>query len=223
MRFMRIHLLLATAAVAAWACNGEGGLSGDALEEDPVPDDPAPDDALSEDPAAEDPAGDEVPAGSCPGYVKPPFHSPGEGEDCRSSDECGTDEFCWLPGMSVCGACPMPINECATDEDCGDGICVDLPVYCDMCPEPPGTQCIQRCTSGSCAEGERCDETSGRCVPVPCSEGYTCPDNTRCSDTGGDGHGCVTLTCSTDSDCDCGLCIGGSCMDGPGSCSGLVA
>jgi predicted small lipoprotein YifL len=222
-------LILAALVLSSAACGDDGKLVGDGSEDVVAGDDAQGEDTVGEDlpvddAAPEDVPGEETVTRTCPGYVKPPFVPPGSGADCRSGADCTGEEFCWLPGMTICGACPVPIDQCVTDEDCSGGVCVEDPMFCDSCPQEPGTICIPRCTAGSCLEGELCEETTGHCVPVLCTDGYSCPPNSRCGGEGeGDGHRCVTLRCSVDTDCDCGVCIGGVCMDGPGACSGRVA
>jgi hypothetical protein len=110
------------------------------------------------------------------------------------------------------------------DPDCPpDHICIEIPPPCPYCPGGPSTQCIPRCTPDGCGDAGRCDETTGRCVAIPCAEAYACPPNFRCGAAGGDEHGCGPLTCDYFADCDCGVCAAGTCISGPGVCSGPAA
>lgn len=36
---------------------------------------------------------------------------------------------------------------------------------------------------------------------------------------GAGSHGCTTVACTKDGDCDCGYCVNGSCLSGLGHCS----
>jgi hypothetical protein len=47
-------------------------------------------------------------------------------------------------------------------------------------------------------------------VQMHCNEGFVCPVNTDCDDQE-PSTGCVTRSCTSDSDCDCGPCIQDSC------------
>lgn len=221
MRFMIPAAVLLTALTTG--CDGDGDVTGDAdIATDTLPDADAPADVDVDVP--EDTGDEDVPTlENCEGYVEPPAYPPGDGSDCRGDSDCDTMGFCYLPGMSVCGMCPEPMRQCETDEDCVDGICIEIPPPCDYCPGGNSSSCIAPCTTGSCGDGETCNTEMGRCEPIACGEGYDCPPNRRCTSTG-DGHGCSVLDCTTDSDCDCGVCAhSGTCLPGPGSCSGPAA
>ena len=63
------------------------------------------------------------------------------------------------------------------------------------------------------APAYRCNPTGGRadasgCELVPCDAGWICEENTRCTNpTDKASHGCTTLPCKIDGDCDCGFCV----------------
>ncbi len=124
--------------------------------------------------------------------------------DCRNDSECECGNCLVGP---ICAG-PGCASFCASDADCDGGICVG-----GCCP-----YCIPRCPETVCAEGTRCNDTTGHCDLIPCDEsGAACPTNTRCT-PGSAGDGCVRLTCTTDADCDCGTCAEGHCWDRPGQC-----
>jgi hypothetical protein len=158
----------------------------------------------------------------CDEYVEPPYRPPGDGRECLDDADCPTMQFCWLPGVAICGFCPDPTYECTTDDDCTDGVCVEEPPPCPGCPGPSRV-CRPPCTSDSCMTSTTCDLGTGHCVPDPCPDAYACPVNQRCVGDGGDDHGCAVLGCTDHDDCDCGVCASGSCYTGPGVCSGPVA
>jgi predicted small lipoprotein YifL len=146
---------------------------------------------------------------------------PGE---CRSDDDCTeASETCVQPGAWT--PCGIPCNaprECEPADGCeGDLVCEEHVGDCCGPGEPLASRCVEPCTEGSCAEGERCPET-GLCEPIPCAEGYGCPTHTDC--TGGDRadeHGCVRALCAVDDDCTpAGFCVVGACYETPGTCQG---
>lgn len=182
--------------------------------------------------------------GFCPDYPEP---LPGT-QLCRSPSDCQVGQDCVAPGANIggCGTCMPPEHQCQTDSDCASGdVCVEFNTPCG-CTNEPSSECRARCTSTSCGAGQRCNATSGLCEPtpcndgyacpadyrcattapeadahgcepIPCGQGYTCPENTRCK-PGTGGHGCSTLSCVHDADCDCGACVEGYCASGPGNC-----
>jgi hypothetical protein len=78
---------------------------------------------------------------------------------------------------------------------------------------------VHGCTPVLCTEGYVCPSYATcqpgidvadvhGCVTVTCT-GLTCPLNTTCTEDSVFHHlGCWTKPCSTDGDCDCGVCIG---------------
>ena len=186
--------------------------------------------------------------GYCPDYSLPPAGS----QLCRSQSECQGGQECIAPGESFpnCGACMMPDRACETSADCTNGqVCVEYDAPCS-CTGGRSSKCVAPCTNTSCNADQRCDASSGLCKPtpcndgyacptdwrcaagaastdahgcepVPCDQGYTCPENTRCKPGTGN-HGCSLLSCQHDSECDCGACVKGHCVAGPGTCEYLA-
>jgi hypothetical protein len=81
------------------------------------------------------------------------------------------------------------------------------------------------CTAGyACQSDQICyDSTSADnhgCVTNSCS-GYSCPVNQACQTSSSFGASCARKICSTDADCDCGVCLGT--VASPGSCAGRLA
>jgi len=140
---------------------------------------------------------------------------------CRSQSECGSDESCVPPGVRRACGIPCPEQrDCESAEDCAPGqVCGEYVATCCFAGER-SSRCQLPCTDASCAEGERCDATSGLCVTVLCDEGLACAPHTHCSpgSAGADEHGCVRDPCAGDGDCGDGGCVDGLCYDGPGSC-----
>lgn len=187
---------------------------------------------------------------------------------CHSVNDCGptgpvkccTTSPCWP--ASACPISPATCSggygkatfNCTTDKDCNaGGTCVSTVSGCPQCesrscnyspPAPPP------CTPSpdSCSPSARC-QTDGSCVPIlctdgytcnvdarckvgsvradshgcellPCDDGWTCDENTQCTTPGDRGsHGCTTMACKQDSECDCGYCVNGFCSSNLGSCS----
>lgn len=147
--------------------------------------------------------------------------------DCPSNYECVTasnTQQC-VPVDRVCdGRTPVAEcdrdNECATDEICEGGLCIDAPTAeCATdrdCPEPeicvagacePFGSCVD---DRDCPEGETCAEglcerlTSGCERDRDCTEGQACVDG-ACVDP--------SFECATDRDCDDGdVCIDAECV-----------
>jgi hypothetical protein len=133
-------------------------------------------------------SGSSVPA--CPGAV-----DLGRVLPCRSQQDC-SDGLCEDPhSVSVgCAGAAQP-DDCAQDGDCADGmVCVPSHAQCE-----PRMQCVTRCVSGSCADGEQCG-SDGKCVPSACGMAFACLSGQVCRPTssGADAHGCVPASCSGD-------------------------
>lgn len=136
-----------------------------------------------------------------------------------------------------------PADACSRDSDCSEGkVCLAVlssicPQEC-----APSLQCVNACTETSCGSDMYCAE-SGHCVARSCLDGHTCEAGRTCAPdrSGADGHGCAVrrcdldgidcpanhrcepsrstedgcarLPCEVDDDCDCGVCIDGTCED----------
>ncbi len=180
-------------------------------------------------------------AAACDGYTLP------LGTLCRSNADCQPMEYCLAPGETAvtCGACTMPPMECYVDGDCAAGtVCLTYAITCSCGGLAQG--CAPACTADSCPAAERCN-SRGHCEPIPCDDGFECPESTRCApaadvvdahgceplpcyeglfecpannlcgNTSRD-HGCYAMPCEIDLDCDCGACVEGRCAARPGTC-----
>lgn len=152
----------------------------------------------------------------CEDYALPPPERP----TCTSSSECGGLSCVPADTPPACGLCPPVVRECEGHDECGPShVCVEEE-YCD-CDSGPSSFCRPVCSEDDCAEGERCRDV---CEPIPCGAGFECPPNTYCTTPHDeppgpvDAHGCTRLTCATDAECACGVCIDGLCQSGPGIC-----
>lgn len=149
----------------------------------------------------------------------------GNGDSCRSNDDCGSDLYCFGPNRSnVCGIPPQ--EQCATDTDCFMGtVCHAIWDACSS--DAIGSQCNPPCTADNCGMGFRCN-AGGACEPIPCDEGFTCPDRQKCDSAPAHDmtlpvhartNGCVNIDCTADSGCPTGkFCVEGYCQDGLGTC-----
>ena len=154
---------------------------------------------------------------SCP---LPPTNCPAF--QCMTSDDCNAGGTC----VSTVGGCPR----------CEARACHYPPPPCTQVPDSCGAdarcQADGTCKPLLCTEGHtcvapyyRCNPTGGRadasgCELVPCDAGWTCEENTRCTNPGDKvSHGCTTLACKSDVDCDCGYCVNGGCSASIGHCS----
>jgi hypothetical protein len=146
---------------------------------------------------------------------------------------CNADTDCKGDG-GVQGTCVSTVTGCPQCEYRGCHYPPPPPPACTTSPDNCGTtaRCqsdgtckLLLCTQGiTCPATDRCNvggpnaDATG-CEPIPCNEGWTCDENTRCTTPiGPDNHGCTTLTCKKDSDCDCGYCVNGSCASNLGGC-----
>jgi len=144
----------------------------------------------------------------------PPFQ-------CMTSDDCMPGGTC----VSTIGGCPR----------CEARTCQYPPPPCTQVPDSCGTEARCQgdgtCRSLLCTEGHtcvapqyRCNPTGGRadangCELVACDAGWTCEENTRCTNPADKAsHGCTPLACKGDVDCDCGYCVNGGCSARVGHC-----
>jgi hypothetical protein len=148
--------------------------------------------------------------------------TPLDSTSCRSAADCSSFEECLAQGDAQgCGICTTPDRVCETSSDCMSGfVCLE---YAPPCPCPPGalaSHCQPACTSVACDAGTRCNDTTGLCEPIPCSDGYACPVSERCGGEASapDEHGCEKVPCTDDTNCACGACVNGTCAPGPGQC-----
>lgn len=161
--------------------------------------------------------------------------------ECQTDGDCSTGLIC-LPA-SGCGVPPrrcMPActsTSCAADQRCdANGHCT--PIACAnggytcpaalICTDEQGRAkdghgcAARRCTEGfTCSADRRCmvgqtGADANGCVLIPCPE-HACPVNYVCM-PGSSAWGCQVKTCTTDGDCDCGVCAGGRCASRAGVC-----
>lgn len=58
----------------------------------------------------------------------------------------------------------------------------------NLCPIP---ECVPRCAKGGCGAGELCDQGSGLCRPISCTESWRCAADQVCRHgPDADAHGC---------------------------------
>jgi len=140
---------------------------------------------------------------------------------CRTSTDCTDGSDCYAPGACNVGYYTDPTDTCTTSEDCGTGMgCQPVAATCSS---GAYRTCLETCETRGCDDTERCDGTTGTCVPWSCLEGYTCPSHTSCAVGGmGDANGCLRDTCTDDSTCGGGFCVGGACYDTLGTCEFAV-
>jgi hypothetical protein len=132
------------------------------------------------------------PAGqSCPGAVE----VEAAGARCRSRDQCAVNEWCQATPPQPC---TTGFSSCYEDAACEAGqVC--RTTGSDSCfGSGPISACQEPCSEASCGMGERCG-ADGHCQPIPCTEGYACPEPTLCAEGAGvDEHGCRPARCDTD-------------------------
>ncbi len=144
---------------------------------------------------------------------------------CTSDDQCVSFGACYPPGTGCCPVEMIAPRTCENDTDCADGEVCEEYVPSGACVTGVGTQCVADCRMGGrdCTEAT-CDDM-GHCVPLACPGDWTCPENHDCAagSAGADVHGCVVRGCGGPADCDCGACVNGFCVSGPGTCQGACA
>ena len=140
---------------------------------------------------------------------------------CQSDDErpaCqGTASVHDLTGTSVDKASDPT---CRSDSDCGS----PMWLYCYTGGVHCGVNCGDSCMVTGCPQGEVCEPgCCPRCVPTPpapppCDASNPCPQNQDCKD-----RVCTIRACKTDDECDCGVCVKGTCSRTFGRCVALPA
>ena len=144
---------------------------------------------------------------------------------CTSSpNSCGTGQRCKTDGACEVVPCTEG-NACGTDYRCNAALVKEGNQGCEPTPCNEGYTCSSGLRCYSCPADTRCSVGSSRadrygCEYVPCSDGYACPENSRCAVTAPAAydHGCATMFCKSDGDCDCGYCVNGGCSADPGTC-----
>ena len=153
----------------------------------------------------------------------PPLNCPTDSTvlKCKGTQDCDAGGTCVTTkaGCPQCphSACQYPVPPCTQSPDsCSPwGHC-----------QPDGGTCVALlCTQGygcigedRCAVGNPAADEHG-CAPIPCNDGWTCAPNTRCTAPSAPvNHGCTVLPCTSDSDCDCGFCVNGTCGSNLGVC-----
>jgi hypothetical protein len=165
------------------------------------------------------------PASACP--ISPATCSGGYGKDIF---KCTTDQDCNAGGtcVSIVSGCPQCESRSCNYPPPPPPACTSSPDSCSpsgRC-QPDGGCAPVLCTDGyKCSADSRCKVASARadghgCELLPCDDGWTCDENTRCTTPSDrNSHGCTTMTCKKDSECDCGYCVNGICSSSLGSCS----
>lgn len=149
----------------------------------------------------------------------------GNGDSCRSNDDCGTDLYCFGPNRpNVCGVPPR--EQCAADTDCPMGTVCQI-IFDSCSQDGLGSECMPPCTANTCGTELRCN-AGGACESIPCDEGFTCPDRQKCNaalahdmtlPVHARTNGCVNIDCMADSECPTGkFCVNSYCQDGLGAC-----
>lgn len=144
---------------------------------------------------------------------------PPEAVVCTGDSDCDSSAgaYCLPPGEDPgCGVCSVAERDCESSADCPDAThCEEYEPPCSSCDGSTPSACVEDCVPGGCPDRQQCVE--GACVPLRCDTGaIECPQNFRCDGTTDDG--CARLTCTLDTDCDCGSCVSGRCYPGPGTC-----
>lgn len=146
----------------------------------------------------------------------------------RDTGACNYSGNCYPPCTET--AC-LQYQRCSSDNlhcewvPCGDGYeCFEG----ELCDPEFATVDVHGCRAANCVsdgyecpEGSLCYPDAGNlrattqdahgCVQMHCSEGFVCPVNTDCDDQEPN-TGCVTRSCASDTDCDCGPCIQEMCF-----------
>ena len=133
---------------------------------------------------------------------------------CALQSECIAGQTCQPPGASPgCGICQPGPGTCTQDSQCSAGdICEPRRCACT-----DAADCVPGCSATNpCKITETCHAPSSRCRPIICLSGSnTCPTDTHCDATSGT---CTENTCSTNRDCQSGVCALGICQSAYGIC-----
>jgi hypothetical protein len=150
-----------------------------------------------------------------PKYVCQAFESGGAScqQACVDDTICGASQRCDVAtGHCVQRDCPTAPAACPSDTFCGaDGKCA-----------------FQRCNAARpCATGETCSSSTFTCEPQTCDVNVktSCPDTFTCVPLSSKPiEICVRTTCTCDTECGAsGFCLGGTCYENAGTCTGGIA
>ncbi len=143
---------------------------------------------------------------------------------CTTASDCNAGGTCTSATMG----CPQCEYRSCQYPPPPPPVCTQVPDSCgaDARCQADGTCAPLSCAEGyACAVGLRCRPAGARsdphqCELIPCDDGWTCDENTRCTaPTDPRSHGCTTASCTKDGECDCGYCVNGSCASNLGFCS----
>jgi hypothetical protein len=177
---------------------------------------------------------------SCPqdGGIGPvdsgsPLQLPDGGRLCLSQNDCPSTLSCSPGGVSSgCGICVMPMNPCATDDDCKliDDAAPSQAMVCG--PGGPCTcaaggksgSCIPACKGANdCGADMACD-VSGHCVSKPCTSDGDCAPLGGVDYSCGTTSVCAPKSCKSNAECSGGhYCVNGTCNAQIGICVEPVA
>ncbi|HEX3854715.1 MAG TPA: hypothetical protein VHW01_27325 [Polyangiaceae bacterium] len=164
-----------------------------------------------------------------------PIDECAQDSDCSDGKLCLTQHVQCEPQMICVARCVT--GSCADGQQCGaDGKCA--PARCgagytcsagQVCrPAAKGADAhgcaVASCASDAftCPAGSQCTASIGMdshgCNVPRCDHGATCAQNTRCNPASPTPDGCAPLGCAQDRDCDCGVCITGTCANQPHVC-----
>lgn len=100
-------------------------------------------------------------------------------EECEPSGSGCCDASCQFDGAGT--SCPGDNDPCTDDVCDGVGICLNIPIACDVGLVCVEGECVDLCVEGDCDDRHSCTEDScdsgtGICInaPIECSEGEIC-------------------------------------------------
>ena len=150
---------------------------------------------------------------------------------CAAGERCGTDGHCQIFPCAEGFACPsgwvcapertgVDPNGCATASCATDGWTCGAPhTHCE--PSAKKGVDLHGCAPDTCDTGAfTCGANQACGAPgdvngCHCTSDAACPMNSHCDGTLGV---CLTMACTTDTDCDCGACINKICQPGLWAC-----